>query len=220
MRNPLRDYVVCGERLPSVTEIITLGGVENPYAGVDEAILRRAAQRGQEVHWVTEQLDLRRITTLRQVPLHRRGYAQGYCYFCFRERYVPWLTEKVVISRRHNFAGRPDRCCFLHDDLDLPVVLDVKAVDDEEGKAIWGYQTAGYEIALRETYGITAKRMRRVTLELLHNGSYRMHEWDDPRDLAIFIEMAAYVNDQLERGKLELPEVVIENDDQLMLEAA
>lgn len=216
-RNPLVDYIVDGERFPSVTEVLSLGGL-NPYKDADPKLLRRAARRGHQVHWITEQVDLYRVRSLEQVPANRRGFALAYCRFCHRERYRPILTEKVVISRRHRFAGRPDRYCMIHDG--ERHVIDIKAVDDEGGKDIWGLQTAAYEIAIRECYGIKRSvKIKRKTLCLLWNGSYRLQDWPMASDHDRFIELAASVNARLAAGEVKLPKVVLERDD-FQLEAA
>lgn len=218
-RNPLLDYVFAGERYPSVTEILKLGGCDE-YVGVDAETLRRASLRGRQVHWLTEQYDLGLIKDIDRVPLHRRGYVLAYKRFRKRERYVKLHTEQVVVSHQYRFAGRPDRDCYIGRRA-RRTVLDLKAIDLPEGKDIWGLQTAGYEIAIRETRELpSSEKFARMTLCLNSNGGYWLQEWPRRADYDDFIDLARKVNRGLRRGRLSLPEVVIEDDEEVALEPA
>ena len=214
-RDPKRDYVHEGRRLPSVTEVLKLGGIDE-YAGVDQEILRVAAMHGHRVHWITEQLDYGNIISLQQVPLYYRGYAQAYCRFLVRERFEVLLTERVVVSPKHRFAGRLDRAGRFRRRR-RKSILDIKRVQTVEGKESWGLQTAAYDIALREWLMPMEEPFDRYTLCLFANGSYQMQRWPSERDGKEFLRLARYVNKEIDAGRVSLPEPHM-TDDTLELE--
>lgn len=193
-------YVVAGERVPSVTEVLELAGlsdIQRIMAVAGEDVVQGAARRGSRVHIWSQIIDADpddfRIEDVRP---ECRGYVAGYLKF-LREMRPDWiLTEEPVVSTVHRFAGTVDRVGYVGGllytvDLKTPVLADPS----------WRLQTSGYRIALDEQLG---ERTRRACLQLKKNGTYKFHPYSDPKDDTTFLAAVHVAHYRLANGLASL----------------
>lgn len=146
-------YVVDGRELPSVTKV--LKRLADGYECVDPDVLERASLLGQAVHKLIE-LDVRRVLDEDALDDALRPYLAQWREFIATSGFVPLLSEERVASLRYGYAGMLDLFGTLNGDAAL---IDAKRTALVPRKA--GPQTAGYEIALRESHPDIVKRATR-----------------------------------------------------------
>lgn len=176
-------YVVAGERVPSVTEVIELAGlsdIQRIIALAGEDVVQNAAKRGSIVHGYCQLVDLDPEFDLNRVPEYARGYVAGYAKFVRETAFRPDVSEEPMISTAYRFAGTPDRIGFLGP---RQTILDIKTPAASD--PAWKIQSAGYALLAEENYGI--ERPARACLMLRKGGTYKVEPHSDPRDRTIFI---------------------------------
>jgi hypothetical protein len=198
-RDPTK-YIFDGVRFPSVTEVLSLSGWSD-YSDVNSEVLDRAAVRGSEVHDLSEQFDLQMLDP-DTLPLHRRGYMNGYRRFHQDYDCRPLLRERVVKSFKYRVAGQMDIYAFLNGKL---AVIDVKTAREESRS--WGLQLAGYAICLMEEdfHKMLLKqngqiKPERYGLRLGHEGTYELDRWPNDKDYTLFLAATTTVNAQIDAG--------------------
>ena len=135
------EYVA--ENLDTVAAMLETGGpgpTTHYLANVPWQKRDDAAVRGTEVHALAEQLILGGEV---DVPAHLVGHVQGYSDWLDRSGATPLLTEFVVASRSHKYAGTADLI------IDVPGVGAVIA-DIKTSKGVYGetaLQLAAYRWA-------------------------------------------------------------------------
>ena len=110
-------YVVRGEKLPSITELLTRVHGDK-YGFVDQGLLERSAEYGTKVHQEIQTLIDTRECGIDIVPLLEDSTQETKNYFVFIEQcyeVVPIMTEKVVVLYDREgtpiAAGRFDLAC-------------------------------------------------------------------------------------------------------------
>ncbi len=198
-RDPTK-YIFNGVRYASVTEVLSLSGWSD-YSDVHPEVLERAAARGSEAHDLSEQFDLDLLDP-DTLPLHRRGYMNGYKRFHKEHDCRLLLRERVVKSHRHRVAGQMDIYAFLNGKL---AVIDVKTAREES--VSWGLQLAGYAICLmEEPFHVMLLKQNgqqypeRYGLRLGHEGTYELDRWPNQRDYTLFLAASTTVNAQIDAG--------------------
>jgi hypothetical protein len=192
-------YVLSGERVPSVTEVIELAGlsdIQKIIAVAGEEVVANAARRGSLVHGYCELLDHDPYMDLGSVPEWIRGYVAGYARFVRETGFRPDLIEEPVVSSAYRFAGTVDRVGNLGT---KPYVIDLKT--PAAASPSWAVQTAGYAIGVEEQYGVRAGR---ACLQLKSNGTYKLHNHADPSDVATFIAAVHVAHYRLAHGLAHL----------------
>lgn len=183
-----RVYRLNGQRVPSVTDILSF--VVDDLGYLDQDMLMKAAERGTEVHTLTEEYDLGTLDWA-TVPENRKGYLDAYLQFHNDYRWEVHQVEQVVGNTKYRYAGTVDRTGWirkLHDD---EVVLDIKSGAPQ---AMTALQLAGYEAALD-------RKLRRYSLHLSQDGSYVLKEYAEASDRGVFLSAAAVAHWKLNHGK-------------------
>lgn len=176
-------YVVAGERVPSVTEIIELAGlsdIQRIIALAGEDVVANAAKRGSIVHGYCQLVDLDPEFDLARVPEYARGYVAGYARFVRDTGFRPEISEEPMTSAAYRFAGTPDRIGLLGGRY---CVADIKTPNVADPS--WRIQSAGYSLLAEENYGIT--NPARGCLMLRKGGTYKFVPHSDPSDRTVFV---------------------------------
>lgn len=194
-------YVVAGERVPSVTEVLDLAGLTDIHriiGIVGEDVVRNAAKRGSLVHGYCEMIDLDPQFEISTAPLSVQGYLAGYQKFIREMGCAPILIEETVVSTAHRFAGTVDRVGYIGRIL-YTYDLKTPAAPDPS----WRLQAAGYAIAIDEQLG---ERTHRACLQLKPNGTYKFHAYADPGDVHTFLAAVRVAHYRLAHGLASLEE--------------
>ena len=102
-------YTLEGQILPSVTTIMR--PLDNAlYQGIDEEIMRMAADRGTAIHNAVENYVLYGIEDIE--PKHR-GYFDGFLKFWEENNPEPLATESRLYHRILRYAGTADLPCII-----------------------------------------------------------------------------------------------------------
>jgi hypothetical protein len=179
MPRDVSKYLVDGEAVPSVTEVLDLAGMID-FTRVPFDILEEARQRGTAVHtWI--ELQVKHPETLRgiEIPEPIAPYIAAWEKFMADSDFSIDLAEEAVICKVHRYAGTFDAVGTLNARCSL---VDWKARYGLTPDV--GPQTAGYTFALHEG-GILVQE--RFGLLLRRDGSYRLHRYADRHDLNDFL---------------------------------
>src|SRR6188768_3540237 len=160
-------YHVNGEVVPSVTQVIK---ILEPYYRASEQVLRPYAQRGTEVHSLTEAYDKTPNFDPDDVAEDRVGYLLAWINFRNDFDFVPTHIEHRVYDPRFFYAGTIDRVGTVRGQLS---VVDIKT-GAKLGPAV-GVQLAAYQHAFTEE-----ELHGRYTVQLSGDGTYKVIEYANP----------------------------------------
>jgi len=174
------QYVVEGRRVPSVTEVLRLVGLDD-WSHVPPDTLAAAQERGQLVHYWCEMVDRYDVAAEEADP-EAVPYVTAYRSFRGESRWEVELIEHPLVSARLRLAGTPDRV-FRVPGEPIPRLVDLKSGEPTDAAKM---QTAGYAELLMDAG--TYPRLRRHTLALRADGAYRLSpEYRDPADRLDFL---------------------------------
>jgi PD-(D/E)XK nuclease superfamily len=169
-----------GRIVPGVTKILSL---VSDYAGIPGRILAAAQERGTHTHMACEFSDLG-ILDEGSVSAEVRPRLAAWRKFC-AEYSAEWMhIEAPLYSRAFGFAGTVDRIGLIRDRSgERLVILDIKT--SAKRLRAWGLQLSAYRIAAE------LPDAQRVALRLLGDGTYRLDEFTDPSEDAVFRALLA-----------------------------
>ena len=175
-----------GHRLPSVTTIIP-----SAYDGCPKDLLEDGSRRGTYIHAATVLTDNDNLDE-KSVPEEYKPFLDGY-RLAVEDLKIKWVKgwrERPCHSKIIGVAGTPDGIATVGGRPMLNVI-DIKSGDSKtrQMEAIWGVQTAGYELIYREVEGYKGK-MGRLVLQLHSTGRYSVFPLEDPSDHAAFRSFA------------------------------
>jgi hypothetical protein len=161
--------------LPSVTRILSDEGVGFDMSHLPEEY----SIRGTLIHKYAEH----RIQELPLPPIPEkwRGYADAVDKFQDAIKPEPMLVEAELSHELMGFMGHPD---LIGKDGLLPTIWDYKTGSIPE---YCGAQLAGYELLAKRRFP-EIKRFARVAVLLTPDGKYKLKEYTEARDLAVFLE--------------------------------
>lgn len=175
---PTHSYWVGEERLPSVTQVLSLLG---GYEGIPLAILAKAAARGSAVHTATE-LDDAGTLDFGSLDDELIGYVMGWQKFKHEKKPVIFDAEVPGYHPVLKFAGTRDRRMQIGKKVGI---LDIKS--SYMLMPTTGPQTAAY----REIYNHGLPKEEQVKhrwgLKLTKDGDYKLHEYTDVGDWNTFL---------------------------------
>lgn len=138
-------YTLDGKKLPGVTSVLKpISGAH--YAGVDPAVMERAAELGRAVHRLIE-LDLANDLDLDELDPVLLPYYNGWRQFLATSGFKAQLSEQQMASRRQGYAGTLDLFGRLNY---LPSLIDAKRVAVVVRST--GPQTFAYGQLVRECF--------------------------------------------------------------------
>jgi hypothetical protein len=175
-----RHYTVDGKRLPSVTTILTALANEGITAwkirvGLAEAqrISKEATDYGTAVHLLFE-----RINRGNRGPFGEPDDTVIAPYVAWYDVNVHSVigAERLLVSRKHGFAGTTDLLAVLDDG--KPAILDLKTSKTPLGILEWRLQTAAYTLAAAED-DIHCERRVILRMPKAEPGKLYVHELDE-----------------------------------------
>lgn len=176
-------YTVDGEVLPSVTQILK---PLYSFNGIPEHVLQAKAALGTAVHRACELLDnddLDQETDEGKAGLEPiAGYLAGYVKFKAEVRPVVLENETRLHHPLHRYAGTIDRRYTINRDL-----WDIDLKSTVAMSPLVGLQTAAYSELFKANGD--RRRPRRGALQLFPDGKYKLWEFKDPSDLAVFLSL-------------------------------
>jgi len=166
-----------GQVIPSVTKIMA---PLDSYYRASEKTLRPYAGRGHDVHALTEFYDNTGDKPDDMNPQYA-GYLKGWVDFRRDHGFEPIAIEERVIHEEHLYAGTIDRVGRLRGRMSI---VDVKT-SQKLGPAV-GVQLAAYVAAWNDN-PYNPKSYGRFAVQLSEDGTYRLIEYDSPRDWPAFL---------------------------------
>lgn len=175
-----RHYRIDGERLPSVTTIISQT-LPNPgitawklRVGEEEAqrVSKEATDWGTGVHALIEAVNRGKYADLSD---EERAIIAP--YVTWRTEHVEMVlgAEKLLVSRRHGYAGTTDAIVVMNGDR-YPSIVDFKSSKTALGQDEWRLQLAAYVIAAEEHLGFVCRRRIIVRLSRQEPDTLHVHE--------------------------------------------
>lgn len=172
---PSHTYTVDGARVPSVTQVLAAC---YDFSHVPPGVLAAKGELGTAVHAACELDD---ADDLDEESVHEavRPYLDAYRLFKTHKCTHVIATEKIVHHPVHQYAGKLDLLTEFDGarwlvDWKTPLVISPAVA----------LQTAAYAAALPDAYSGPWKR---AALQLKNDGTYRLHEFGDPNDFAVFV---------------------------------
>lgn len=166
------EYFYNDARIPSVTQLLDLGGLVNGK----EYFTEESRRRGRAVHALAMDFDLG-VLDLPRLESPYRGYVLGYVEAC-RKLLPKW--EQIEVADVHpefRFGGRIDRVGVV---LERQTIAELKTAAKAKHHAI---QTALQAILKSATAPcLPAERWQRLTVYLKHSGKFVVEAHEDPRD--------------------------------------
>lgn len=170
-------YSVGGVVLPSVTQL--LKPIAPDFSMVPPDVLERKRALGVAVHLACELLDNGELDDLDEVLV---PYVDAWQLFKQQTGALILLNEQRLHHPALMYAGTLDRLASL---LGGVWMLDIKTA--AEPAPVYGPQLAGYTELLRANDKALREPIRRGTVHLRPDGTYRLHEYKQPNDLAAFM---------------------------------
>lgn len=156
-------YTMDGQILPSVTTVMR--PLDNAlYKGIDETVMRMAADRGTAIHNAVENYVLYGIEDIE--PKHQ-GYFDGFLKFWEENRPEPLAPESRLYHRILRYAGTADLPCIIGG---KRVLIDYKT-SAAVNKMLTGVQLEAYAKAY-DSHGF--KFDEKAVVHLRNDGSYQM----------------------------------------------
>lgn len=180
-------YLLDGVRLPSVTQL--LAPIKPDFSMVPHDVLEAKRALGVAVHLACELDDLGELDDDGTDPVVM-PYVGAWRRFRVETAAVILANERRLYHPTLRFAGTVDRVADISTGpgaaRDL-WTIDLKTGD--EAYPSFGVQLAGYEVLLRANDERISPdlRMRRGTVHLRDDGTYRLHEFKNPNDQAAFM---------------------------------
>jgi len=197
------SYVVDGNRVPSVTELLEAAGVSPDYSKVNPAVLQHARQRGIHVDLAC---DLDDADDLDWSSVHPDAvpYIQAWQSFKADYDYRPIASQVILYHPAYHYAGTTDTVGELDG---MVTVVERKAT--ARMAASYALQTAGYTAEGLWTCPPGGGRLSpldwgtpaRIGVHLQRNGRYELVPYDDPGDHAAWLGIVALARWRKANGK-------------------
>lgn len=159
--------------VPGVTETLTR---MQSFAGVSREVMEAAQLRGTMVHVMTQHHDEDALDES-QFTAEELSYLPGWVKFLADYQPIWTAIEQPFYNAVYGYAGTPDREGSMQmNGLLEGVVVDIKTA--VASHPVWPLQVAAYA---------QGKRIRRFTVQLSPKGTYKLLEWTDASDFAIFV---------------------------------
>ncbi len=203
MRDP-NLYRINGERVPSVTEILRIAGL-NDFSMIDPEVLEKARLRGLYIADYIDEIEQGLILPDEQPEDHKERIA---AYRSWKEEvgFHTLSNECLVLSTEFGFAGTfdlygiPARGKFQG----KRCLIDVKA--SYSLSPTTGVQLAGYQLAMVEQPDVPVDVI--LALHLQPEGrskkGYQFKPYDYQQELPVFLAALAITKWKLEHKKAEI----------------
>lgn len=172
------EYTVDGRRVPSVTQVLRAC---YDFSRVPPEVLAAKGELGTAVHLACELDDADDLDEA-SVGEAVRPYLDAYRLFKTHKLTHVIATEQIV-SHRLGYAGKFDLLTEFDDarwliDWKTPLLINPAVA----------LQTAAYVGAMSPDLAPPpGVKLKRAALQLKNDGTYRLHEFSDPNDFAVFV---------------------------------
>ena len=182
-------YQLDGRTVPSVTQVLTLAGLDE-LARVPKRFLVRPAAIGTAVHLATHFLDDDDLE-LEALDPAIVGYVLGWQRFKLEHEFVPLIIERRGVSISPDgpaFGFCLDRIGMLDGQ---EVLVDIKTGSKKYPS--WAIQTAGYADAVNFEGA-------RLSVHVAYDGTYQIVDHPDPGDFPIWRQALQLAHWKLNHG--------------------
>lgn len=202
------EYFLDGPKVPSCTTVLRDSGLIR-LDGIPSFILEAALKRGTAVHELVHYLNENDLDWA-SVDDAYRPYLDAWVAFREQRELRIDLCEYRIASKKHRVAGTLDCLGCLDGD---GALIDYKTGNPEDVAA--DLQTAGYVGMATEwaqTDPVLAAalarypRLRRFSVRLRRDGTFRVTEYTDVRDYSRFLTLTAAWHIRNERGAIVQPD--------------
>lgn len=170
-------YTLGGQVVPSVTQVIA--PIRPDFSMVPPAILEAKRALGVAVHAACEYDDDGDLDE-DSLSDHLRPYLAAWRKFRADTGAAIVMNERQIGHPTLYFAGTLDRLATIDGETWL---LDLKTAADSHPS--FGVQLAGYECLLIAD-GYHGAQVKRASVHLREDGSYRLHQYKNPNDAIVF----------------------------------
>lgn len=175
-------YTLDGVPVPSVTQLLKPIGTD--FSMIRPDVLENKRQLGTVVHEACEYDDDGDLHE-ESLPAVVVPYVTAWRRFRSDTGATILANELQLVHEALRFAGTIDRMAEIDGERWL---LDIKT--SAEPVPSYGVQLAGYQLLMH----MDDQPVRRATVHLRADGTYRMHEFKNPNDLAAFRALLAIHN--------------------------
>lgn len=173
-------YTLHGVRLPSVTQL--LAPIAPDFSMVPPAVLEAKRQLGVVVHEACELNDEDDLDD-ESVPLEVEPYLAAWRKFKADTGAKVEMSEQQMFHASLRYAGTLDRVLTISG---ARWLIDLKTSADPYPS--YGVQLAGYlELLRAHPFEFEADGVRRATVHLRPDGTYKLAEFKNPNDAAAFM---------------------------------
>lgn len=182
---PTHTYMLDGMKLPSVTQVLR---PMYDFRMIPQEVLEAKAELGTNVHRACELLDNDDLdedsedgrSALEPIA----GYLEGYKHFKSDKKPAVIANEQRLYHPGHRYAGTIDRRYAMGGD-----IWDVDLKSTVAMSPLVGVQTAAYAEMFKAHNGTPKQPTRRGALQLFPDGKYKLWEFNDPSDFAVFLSL-------------------------------
>jgi hypothetical protein len=171
-------YTLDGVRVPSVTQVIKIVGQD--FSMVRDDVLEAKRQLGTAVHLACELFDFDELDDDTLDPV-LAPYLAAWVKFKADTGAQVLANEQQLAHQALRFAGTIDRVALFDGNV---WILDLKTSADPVPS--YGVQLAGYAELFTEQQGTPVSKLRRATVHLCADGTYKLNEYKNPSDFAAF----------------------------------
>ena len=169
-----------GRIIPGVTSIIGDAGLSN-FNAVNPDVLERSQKFGGAVHLTTalydeDDLDMDSLDPALKLCL------EAWIKFRKDVGFIVHRTEQIVYSKKYDYAGTYDRIGYM---AGVKALIDIKT-GTSLPKTI-ALQTSAYMEGYNEGKKREERIKRRLVIQLLEDGTYKMKEYKERSDFSVFL---------------------------------
>ena len=175
-------YRLDGRVIPGVTSVLSAAGMVSLPQFCDARVARKRMV-GRDVHALCARLDLLGKINWKKLDPEIHGFTYAYSAFLRAAKPVWELVEAHVLIQAAGLVcgGTLDRAGMIFGE---PWIVDLKTT--AQAQPHWGLQLAGYSLGLNMPT-VRPFRWRRGALILRRCGTFRMVEYADVTDAAVFL---------------------------------
>lgn len=165
-------------RIEDYTRVTNILSMYSDYDSIPEAVLQKAAERGQSIHSLCELYARDGI----RMPSEFDGYVEGFVTWFNREKVEVYELETRLFCETFEITGQYDIYAKLANGDDY--IIDIKTCAAKH--KTWPVQLAAYQYL----YGENREGLmpRRAVLHLKKDGKYKFYEYDnDDKDRDLFM---------------------------------
>lgn len=171
-------YYLGDKRIPSITQLLDMGGLVNGAQYFTE----ESRRRGTEVHQLCADYDMGALDPA-TVTSNRRPYLMAYVAACAALKPKWDAIEEADVHPVHGFAGRTDRVGFV---LNRQTVAEIKSATKARHHAI---QTALQAVLASVRWPLPAEHWQRLVVYVKPTGKFSVDRHEDRRDFDVAMDL-------------------------------